>query len=107
MILQIPDSVVKFAGRFLSSAVDLAPAHIQRALSPMVTGIALSAGARLSLTAMGSQVYPERRHKSTTARAMRDRRFRTRELLWNAIDRGIRDLAPSGGKVAVGTCQRL
>lgn len=94
MILQLPDSVVKFAGRFLVATGSLAPAHIRRALGPIIAGVAFSASARLSLTAMGGRVYSRRRHKSTMSRMIRDRRFKTRELLWRAVGQAMRDLAP-------------
>lgn len=70
MILQVPDSAVKFSALFLSGAVDLAPKHILRALAPMVAAVALSASARLSLTALGNQIFSRKRHKATMSRRL-------------------------------------
>lgn len=98
MILQLPDSVVKFAGRFLSSAPGRLPARLRRALAPIIAGIVLSTGTRRSLTALGGVVFSARRHKSTVSRVLKDRRFKTRELLWKAAERAMRDVAPKDGK---------
>lgn len=99
MILQPPNSVVKFARRFLAASSGLAPAHIQRALTSMISCVALSASARLSQTAIAGEVYSDRRHKSTVSRMLRDRRFKTRELLWSAVKRAMRDVTPKDGVV--------
>lgn len=98
MIFQVPDSAVKFAVDFLSGTAELAPPHIRRALAPMIAAVALSASARLSLTAMGNQIFSRKRHKATMSRRLRDRRFKTRELLWSAVQRALRSLAPSEKK---------
>lgn len=99
MILNPLESVVKFAGRFLTAAASLAPAHVRRTLPSIITGVVLSAGARLSLTSMGAQVFSKRRHKSTMSRMLRDGRFKTRELLWSAVKSALTELGPKDGEV--------
>lgn len=99
MILHPLDSVVQFVDRYLSSATLLTPSHIRRALTSIITTIALSAGRRLSLTSMGRQIFSRKRHKSTTSRMMRDPRFKTRELLWSAVKKALRQLKPRDGEV--------
>ena len=94
MILNPLESVVKFAGRYLTAAASLAPARVRRALPSIITGVVLSAGARLSLTSMGAQVFSKRRHNSTMSRILRDRRFKTRELLWSAVESALAELGP-------------
>jgi len=96
MILHPPRSLVKFAGQFLSWTATFAPRHVQRALPSIIAGIVLSASARRSLTAMGSEVFSARRHKSTLSRMLRDRRFRTRDMLMAASARAMREMSPKG-----------
>jgi hypothetical protein len=99
VILHPPGSVVQFVDRYLSSAPILTPSHIRRALTSIITTVALSAGKRLSQTSMGRQIFSRQRHKSTTSRMMRDRRFKTRELLWSAVKKALRELKPRDGEV--------
>lgn len=99
MILTHPKSVVKFTGSYLSFAASFVPARVQRAMRSIIAAIALSAGARLSLTSMGTQVSSARRDKSTVSRMMRDRRFKTRELLWSAVQQCLSELGPKDGKI--------
>lgn len=101
MILQVPKSAVKFAANFFSGTAKLAPPHIRRALAPMIAAVALSASARVSLASLGNQIFSKKRHKATMSRRVRDKRFKTRELLWTAAKRLMRAAAPKSGKVAV------
>jgi hypothetical protein len=67
----------------------------------MIAAVALSASTRLSLTALGNQFPSKKRHKSTISRRMRDRRFKTRELLWDAAKRAMRAVAPESDEVVI------
>jgi hypothetical protein len=64
----------------------------------MIAAVALSASARLSLTALGNQIFSKKRHKATMSRRLKDQRFKTREMLWSAVQRALRALAPKEDK---------
>jgi hypothetical protein len=68
-------------------------------LASFIAGIVLTVSTRRSLTALGGEVFSSRRHKSTVSRMLRDRRFRTRDLLHLASKRAVNHVAPKDGEV--------
>jgi len=98
VILQAPGSLVKFFARFVSKDTGLVPDHVRRTLLSMVTGIVLATDRRRSLTSVGSTVQRGSRHKSTVSRTLTDRRFKSREMLWEAVKVAMEMSAPAPGE---------
>ena len=99
MILTPPGSLVKFLRQFVPSDLSLIPEHVLDTLMPVMAGICLTTSTRRSLTAIGGEVYTAQRHKSTVSRMLNDRKFKSRELLWEAVKRAIEMAAPTAGKL--------
>lgn len=98
MILKTPPSIVNFFRRFVPRDAQFAPKHIFRMLPSVLAGVVLSM--QHSLTAIGGEVFSERRDKSTVSRMLGCREFRSRDLHWELLRRAVRQLAPRPGKVA-------
>jgi len=98
VILQAPSSLVKFFARFVTTDTALVPDHVRRTLVSVVTGIALATDARRSLTSVGNTVQRGSRHKSTVSRMLKDRRFKSREMLWQAVKVAMELAAPVPGE---------
>jgi hypothetical protein len=99
MILQAPESLVKFFSHFVPSNPEIVPTHVRKSLLSVVAGIVLATDSRRSLTAVGSTVHRGSRHKSTVSRMLNDRRFKSREILWKAVRRAMALAAPEVGDV--------